>query len=96
MPKVQVGITMKAVLIIFGIVLIAIAVYSFTPSNYSDKDKFLDMYFNPEKYPLLPDDLTPYVCDNGKVDLDTAAELVAKGLSRSAKYSPPKDSLRCN
>ena len=66
-----------------------------TATNYSEPNSIHDVLIHPEKYDRLPDNLTPYQCDNGVVDLDRAANDIKKGLNPSVIYFVDKDSLNC-
>jgi len=88
------------ILVSLALVLIIGSVFAF--NNYSS---FVlhDVLIHPNNYDRLPDNLAPYCCGEvvgnkcvGKVDLETASELVAKGLNPSVNYVPDRSSLRCD
>ena len=85
--------------VLFCLILSAIFVFAGT----QEKTNLKDVILHPENYDRLPDNLAPYCCGevingrcNGKVDLETAANFVKRGLNPSAKYSPPREALRCD
>jgi len=94
---------MKIELIFLGVTILLLigGVLAYFPTN---KNIILsNVLTHPDQYDRLPDNLTPYCCEgiingkcNGKVDLETASELIAKGLNPNSTYSPPKKSLKCD
>jgi hypothetical protein len=89
---------MNKLFILFGLILLAVSVFAFNSSFV-----LRDVLVHPNSYDRLPDNLAPYCCGvvvdgkcSGKVDLETASEMVKKGLNPSVNYVVDKSSLRCN
>lgn len=85
-------------IVVLMVLLCCVLVFSFVPNPAVH-----DVVINPDKYARLPDDLSPYCCAEivdgkctGKVDLDTAAFRVARGLNPSQKVPIDKSILRCD
>ena len=81
----------------FIILLIVLLIGSAFASYVSVNNSLIyNLTFDYEKYPRLPNNLEPYVCDNGEVDLDLAVYHVKKGMNPKLNYDVPKENLRCN
>jgi len=81
--------------LIIGLLILSISVVFANTTTNNNLNILVDIINNPQDYPRLPDNLEPYVCDNGKVDLELAVLDVKKGMNPHITRIVDKSELNC-